>query len=150
MKLYLAHPFDSRRYIRKWELGFEKRTCIDLINPFYDITRKDVDLIDAGIVERYEKLKPIELVNRDLEQIKGSKGIITIVDGNLSYGTIQEMVYANIYEKLVYSIISNGHENHPWLKYHSYKIFTKLNDFEKWIKRNIDNGDLLVSNPKKT
>ncbi|MDO8517416.1 MAG: hypothetical protein Q7S33_04820 [Nanoarchaeota archaeon] len=133
---YLAHPFDSRKQIRDWELGFEKRTGISLLNPFYDDSRRtDVEKIDAGRNERYEKLDEKELVERDIGHIKQKsvKGIIAFVNGDLSYGTIQEMVYAKSYNKLVYSVISNGHENHPWLKYHSTKIFKSKDELETFL-----------------
>jgi hypothetical protein len=48
MKLYLAHPFLDRYEIRLWEDTFEYRTGIELVNPFYDVNREDIDLIDAG------------------------------------------------------------------------------------------------------
>jgi hypothetical protein len=34
--LYLAHNFESRKTIRKWELKMEGRYNINLDNPFYD------------------------------------------------------------------------------------------------------------------
>ena len=43
------------------------------------------------------------------------------------------MVYTKQAGKEVFSVITNGHEKHPWLKYHSDKIFRCLGDFEKWI-----------------
>ena len=49
----------------------------------------------------------------------------------ISYGTIMEIVYAKINNKPVYSLITNGHDNHPWLKYHSKKIFTTFVGLEK-------------------
>jgi len=131
--LYLAHPFDSRKYIRKWEKGFEKRTGINLINPFYDGIRTEAERIDSGRATRYEELDAQELIQRDITKILLSKGIISIVDGNLSYGTIQEMVYAHLNNKFVFSVITNEHYNHPWLKYHSSKIFRCLKDLEKGI-----------------
>ena len=133
LTLYLAHPFDERFNIREWELEFEKRTGINLINPFYDVGRADVEMIDAGRAERYEKLIPEKLVERDLNNITKADGTVAFVTGALSYGTIMEMFFTRMSNKPLYSIISNGHENHPWLKYCSTKIFTNKEDFEKWI-----------------
>jgi len=134
LSFYLAHPFDARKGIRIWELDFEKRTGINLMNPFYDVARKDVERIDAGRTERYEKLQPIELVQRDIGHIAINNGIISIINGDLSYGTIQEMVYAKILQKLNYLLITNKHENHPWLVYHSTRIFTKKAKLEKFLE----------------
>jgi len=132
MRLYLAHPFDARHRIREWELEFEARTGIELVNPFYDAPdRSDVETIDAGRAERYEKLNPHTLVRKDLLLIEQSDGTVAIIDGSVSYGTIMEIVYAyRVFMKKVYLVIMNGHENHPWLIYHSDKIFTSLDDFE--------------------
>lgn len=135
MKLYLAHPFDSREKMREWELEFEKKAGIEIINPFYDVKREDIDKIDMGRNERYEKLNAKELVERDVGNIINSDGIIALVNGMLSYGTIQEMVYAHSFNTPVYSVITNGHENHPWLKYHSNKIFISMNSLENFLIR---------------
>lgn len=133
LKLYLAHPLDSRKQLREWELEIEKRLDIEIINPFYDTNRQDVEMIDSGRKKRYEKLDESKIVQRDVAEIAKSDGIIAMVTGDISYGTIQEMVYANILQKKVYSIITNGHENHPWLKYHSDEIFLNKKDFEEYL-----------------
>ena len=65
MKYYLAHPFDSRKAMRQWELETEVQYDIEIINPFYDIGRCDVEPIDDGTKARYEGLNSTELVNRD-------------------------------------------------------------------------------------
>lgn len=130
---YLAHPLDERKKVREWELEFENRTGIILINPFYDTERKDVERIDAGRAERYEKLNPNEIVKRDLEEISKTDATVAFVTGALSYGTIMEIFYTKQKKKPLYLIISNGHENHPWLRYCSTKIFKNKEDFEKWI-----------------
>ena len=55
---YLAHPFEARKNVRKWELGFEKRTGINLFNPFYDgDEREDVEKADQDRRIRYEQLE---------------------------------------------------------------------------------------------
>ena len=137
MKLYLAHPFDSKDYIREWELKTEEELGIQLINPFYDTDSEENKLvveIDAGRKERYDADSQ-KIVRNDLELIRGSEGIVAIVDGALSFGTIQEMVYAQLFFKPVYSLITNGHEKHPWLEYHSDEIFIKRNDLGKFLKK---------------
>lgn len=132
-KFYLAHPFDTRKWVRKWELKLEKEFGVVLVNPFYDLVRSDIEQIDAGRNERYEKLDPIELVNRDLSAIHSADGLVGIIDGSLSYGTIMEIVYAWSYHLPVYSIITNGHHGHPWLMYHSTRVFRSLMEFEGYL-----------------
>ena len=131
--LYLSHPFPSRKRVREWELVIEKRTGVTLVNPFYDVVgRDDVKKIDAGVMDRYKPDFNL-VVTRDLEEIKKSEGLVVHIDGNVSYGTPMEMVYAKLYEKPVYVIVTNGHEEHPWLKFHATKIFTDLKGFERWL-----------------
>lgn len=141
---YLAHPFDSRKTVRIWEQKFERDTGIDLVNPFYDIERTDVEEIDQNRAERYEKLDHIHLVERDLTAIYASDFIVAFITGDLSYGTIQEIVYAALAEKPVYLIVSNGHADHPWLKYHADKIFTNTADFKWYIMKVNEEADAAV------
>ena len=135
MRYYLAHPYDSRKKVREWELGVEKRTGVELHNPFYDVDRKDIQDLDAGGVGRYDQLDPDTLVVRDLGAIRDSDGMVAIVDGALSYGTIMEIVYGHMSCEPCFLIVTNGHEKHPWLVYHSDKIFTSFEAFETFIKK---------------
>lgn len=126
---YLAHPFYSRKRIRNWELEIENKKSIDLINPFYDVERKDVQDIDQGVENPY--VKPYkEIVEDDLELIESSIGVVAIVDKGAAVGIYQELVYAHNWEKDIHSIVLNGKEGHPWLKYHSNEIYNSLEDFE--------------------
>jgi len=135
VKLYLAHPFNSREYMRNWEQNTNFKN-IKIINPFYHADSVEVfEDKDVSGNKYYKKLtNHAEIVERDVRLIKESDGIIAVVDGNLSYGTIQEIVYAYLYDKPVYALITNGHEEHPWLKYHAKKIFTDLNTLEKVVE----------------
>ena len=133
--MYLAHPFDARHWVRKWELAFEKETGLTLNNPFYDQpNRADVEKIDAGRAERYAELIASDLVRKDLRFILASDGVLAIIDGSTSYGTLMEIVYAHLYGLPVYLIISNGHHDHPWLKYHSDKIFRSCEAAKRHFK----------------
>lgn len=127
---YLAHPFKSRHEVRGWELAFEERTGIPLLNPFYDVPRPDIEDRDAGRenprTKHYDRL-----VNDDLELVYGSDGLIAIIDDNFTYGTPQEMVYAKIWGKKIYCVVTNGQENHPWLRFHSTRIFTSREELER-------------------
>lgn len=129
--LYLAHPFDSRYEIRDWELGFEERTKINLINPFFDLEVEVFEKRDVSGASYYAKTDFKGLVKKEIREIYKSDGLIGIVDGKKSYGTLQEMVYACFYLKLVYLVVSNGDHQHPWLVYNSTKIFKNLDNLEE-------------------
>jgi len=126
---YLAHPFDSRHILREWELYLESTFGVEVVNPFYDIERQDIEAIDANRVGRYE-VCPDAIVQRDLDAISKVDGIIAIVDGSVSYGTIMEIVYAYLYGKTIHIICTNGHINHPWLRYHADHLYESLAAFE--------------------
>ena len=130
MNIYTSHPFDFRREFRKWELHIESKFEVELINPFYDIHRDDVKLIDEEGITRYELLDHKEVVERDIAAIKDSDAVITVISGHTSYGTPMEMVYARIYHKPNYLVCMSGREGHPWLKYFSSDIFLTLDELE--------------------
>ncbi len=130
MSYYLSHPWDTRKMMRQWELRIEVDYDLEIINPFYDINRDDVLAIDNGIAGRYERLDPEVIVSRDLTAIAQSDGVIAYVDGSVSYGTIMEMVYAYQLNRAISLICTNGHEDHPWLVFHSDRIYTSLEAFE--------------------
>ena len=129
MKLYGAHPFDYRQWFRQWELHLEVKFDIEIINPFYDLSRDDIKAIDEGLMGRYEP-DPTEIVERDLGAIADSDGILCVINGSGSYGTPQEMVYAHLWGKPVFTLCLNGRERHPWLAYHSELICTSEEQFE--------------------
>ena len=132
-ELYLAHPYDFRHGIRDWELYFEEKTGIQLINPFYELFPEETFKRDKGILDRYAQTDPHELVKKEVQTIKLSDGIVSVVCGGNSIGTLMEMVYAKNFKKEVYSIVMTGQEKHPWLSVHSSKIFTNFQDFEGFI-----------------
>ena len=143
--MYLAHPFSSRHRMREWELEMEKDGNLDIVNPFFDVVREDKDIIDEKSVtlttlatrkDRYglTDAQCATLVERDISLIENSDALVAIVDGSLSYGTIQEMVYATLCGLPIYAVISNGHIGHPWLRYHSTKTFATLEELTEWLK----------------
>ena len=69
---YLAHPVRSRRSIRSWEIGFEERTGIKLLNPFYDVPRQDIEDLDNNVVNPRKK-EPEVLVQDDLRGVWDQK-----------------------------------------------------------------------------
>ena len=59
--------------------------------------------------------------------------MIAIIDENTEYGTPMEIVYARrVFPKVVYTIVTNGKEKHPWLRHHSDRVFASFADFENW------------------
>jgi len=135
MKLYLGHPFADRKWIKEWQIFVEEKYNIEFVNPFYDITRTDIEKIDAGLEEPESADRDyVDLVSRDLDVMEQCNGMLAFITGCPSYGTIMEIVYA--YNKgtvPVYLIVTNGKENHPWLRYHATEIFTSLKSFEEFL-----------------
>lgn len=130
--LYLAHPFDSRAHWRRWELLVERDFGVEIINPFYDEGRDDVERFDRGELTR-SSLMLDRIVPQDLQHIKRGGGVIAVVDGATSYGTIMEIVYATLFGKPVYLICTNGLGDHMWLAWHATSIFTSAGDFVAWL-----------------
>ena len=131
---YLAHPFNSRKAIRAWELKIEALNIINLFNPFYDSNgRGDVADVDAGRAPKYT-CDPRDVVEGDLRSLRDSDGVVAVIDDGLRYGTSMEIVYAKEAHKLIYLIVTNGEEKHPWLVYHAARIFTSFEEFERFLR----------------
>jgi nucleoside 2-deoxyribosyltransferase len=131
---YLAHPVLSREKTAKFEREFEIRTGIDLVNPFTEVERELNEDLNASEAGDYSSVDPVELVDKDLAAVLSCDFLVAFVTGQRSYGTIMEICYAYSMNKPVFIICENGHENHPWLVYHSNKIFTNTRDFRKYIQ----------------
>ena len=141
---YLAHPFEARKIVRPWELLVEKFFKINLINPIYDLHKKETEEIDKGKKTRYEDVDYIKLVNKELNNIKddNTQGIFLIQPGDFfSIGAYHEMVYCHNLGKPVYSLILNGHHEHPWVKFHSTKIFTTCDEINDFLLNNFELKD---------
>ncbi len=134
---YLGHPFASRKIIRQWELIFEERTGIPLLNPFYDVFRPDVEDIDKNISNPRIK-DPVQLVNDDLQGLRSQQGLLCVINEHIAVGTLQEMVYGHIYGKVVHSVVTRKDlRRHQWLMYHSSFVFDSLEEFEQFVLSNI-------------
>lgn len=136
---YLAHPFQSRTWVRAWELEVEEKLKINLVNPFYDIKRDDIKQINGGNRNPFSG-DPTKVVNRDLETLCKQDGLIAMITEDISYGTIQEQVYAHLYGKYIMSLIMNGYEKHYWLRYHSDEIYTELYRLENRLEKILKEG----------
>ena len=128
-KFYLAHPFNSRKDMRVWELHLETHKGMDIVNPFYDLDRDDIEAVDGGFRPMYKEDATL-VVERDKAAIRDCDAVIALVDGSPSYGTIMEIAYAFDMGTPVHLICTNGRQDHYWLKYHSDKIYLSLQEFE--------------------
>jgi len=137
MKLYLAHPFEMRHEIREWELEFEKRTGVELVNPFYDVAREDMVKFDDGLAEP-RTIKEVNdgmyIVNRDLNVIEHCDGVVAFIKkGKESFGTPMEFFYSSrILHKKTFAITKN-HAGHPWIRGLATEVFKTPEDFEVFI-----------------
>jgi nucleoside 2-deoxyribosyltransferase len=132
---YLAHPVLARKEVREWELQFEKdNPDVDLINPFQEIERESEPHLMDSEAGDYTSVDPARLVAIDLKAMHRCDFLVAWVTGQRSYGTIMEIVYAYAANKPVYIICTNGHETHPWLRYHATKIFTAPWQFERYMR----------------
>jgi nucleoside 2-deoxyribosyltransferase len=140
--LYLAHPFEMRKEVRAWEMGFEERTGIRLQNPFYDAEgREDIKLFDEGLLEprTIEKVSGgLNIVERDLRQIEQADGVVAFMEPHkLSCGTPMEFFYnSRILQKETY-VITSSLQGHPWIKGLAKEIFKTKEEFEKYALHNI-------------
>ena len=96
IRLYLAHPLLSRKWVRRAELNAEKQLGIELINPFYDEIEgielpahilsegesNIIKMLDDGSlswVEYNKKLDPDVIVTCDLKKIDTADGIVGVI-----------------------------------------------------------------------
>ena len=148
--LYLAHNFETRFGMRKWELKIEAIYKINLFNPFYDADRNDMVQLDKQGESRRSTHKGLRsfsddeckaLVERDLSAIQHSDGLLTVIK-SASFGTAMEIIMcAYVYRKPVYIITTNKIiAAHPWLRYmvtvSGGEIFRGFSEFKKWLKAN--------------
>jgi hypothetical protein len=142
---YLSHPEASRRYVRKWELGFEERhPKIALINPFYDMPgeqERRVKASDRGKKYNAEPGDEWRMTQGDYIAICFSRGIICVVDENSekSIGTIMEMVMARALAKNPKLLVCTHKKliEHPWLKTHFHKIYDSFEALEEDIEKQV-------------
>ncbi len=138
MRLYLAHPIDLRKQIRKIELDIEEETGIELINPFYDLVRPEIKEIDMGKLKTCdESLDYVQIVNQDLLHIYESDGIVAFIGEHPSIGASMEIWFALSIGRPIY-VVSEKHLMHPWIRYvlevSKGKGFSTWNSFKEFIK----------------
>jgi len=139
-RLYLAHPFDRRHEIRLKELIFEKETGIELVNPFYDVNRDDMELIDKGLMppRRADKERGKSIVTGDLKLINSCDGILANYNKNdFSIGTPMEIFYNHYVLKHPGYLITDSKDvsGHPWITKNINKSFENYDKFADYIKQ---------------
>jgi nucleoside 2-deoxyribosyltransferase len=125
LRLYLAHPLDSRKAIRERELLFEEVTGIDLVNPFYDIHRGGSLSVDTGTAETWKE-DAKDIVERDVETIRNCDGLVAVLTRDQMIGTTMEIAYAHQMGKPVYIVDTAGLGKHPWISYHATAVVESL------------------------
>lgn len=138
---YIAHNFYTRKEIREWELMIEANLNINLFNPFYDGNREDISRLDNMKDKSLDQeiyyrnsVKPKRIVENDLEAIRKSDGLVTVID-KPSIGTSMEIIMAARIFKIPVYVITNTVNFHPWIKYLATKIFTTKEEFEEFIEK---------------
>lgn len=124
LKFYIAHRITDRHYIRDTFCPWLRKLGLTPINPFYTASKKprkarlDISHIDAGTINPYSDFKTLDdakdIVTRDLNLIKGSEGIICVLN-NASIGTAMELFYcAYVLRKPIF-VFTEKYVGHPWL-----------------------------------
>jgi len=141
-KFYLAHQFKYRFFVREIELQLEKDFNIELINPFFDSKRKDIEQLNNENIKLAVRLKysdkdATKIVKGDLSLIDKSDGIISIIVDSESIGSYMEIFYCGfVLHKPVYIIAPNIKiRKHLWIRCCSTKQFASVNSFKKWLKK---------------
>ena len=140
MKIYIAHPFDTRHDIEIWQHRTEIEG-IEFLNPFYDIERKDMEDVDQNNITRHDistgkyLVDPEKIVSQDLNALTNCDAIMAYISGHTTIGTHMEMAYAHMYGIPVHTIALQ-HKYHPWIQYHSTTIFDSLCEYEDYLKVN--------------
>ena len=140
--LYLAHNFLTRKNMRKWELGIEGKYNINLDNPFYDNPARAEEMKildsykDASRQQRdyLSSRSSSSIVEDDLEKIRKSDGIVTVIS-NASIGTPMEVFFAARILRIPVYVVTKKYASHPWIVEHAAKIFADRKTLEQFLKQ---------------
>jgi len=140
--LYIAHNFLTRKKIREWELKIEKKYNINLDNPFYDNPARIAEMLvldkckDMSRKQRdyLSSRDSNDIVNDDLDKIRKSDGLVTIIT-KASIGTSMEIIWAARILHIPVYIITTNYCYHPWIILHATKMFKNRKEFEAFIKK---------------
>ena len=146
---YFCNPTAHRHQAQEIRLRIEAETNIDLISPFYEADGtpteeiRQLDNGEATTIDQYQ------IVDRDLELIDNSDGIVAYVTNRTSWGSIQECYHAaRVCRRPTYIIfdpatrgacshcgVSNPNNiAHPWAKRNSAKLFESVEEFIAFAK----------------
>ena len=139
--LYLAHNFELRRIIRKWELRMEAKYNINIDNPFYDNSNRAaemtvIDNMKDGSKEQREYLATRDkdsIVHDDLEKIRKSDGIIAMANVT-RIGTPMEIFFSSYLLRLPTLVVTKNYNCHPWIRKFATRTFPHRTALEKYIK----------------
>lgn len=114
--VYLAHPYSKRAEAKEYQQQLADKQ-ITAINPF--------DRPEQAIYERALATTGLthamcaEIVNMDIEKIDQADGLVALLIGTKSIGTLMEIFYAGYVKNLpvwIY-VVSEQDKKHPWLRY---------------------------------
>ena len=136
--LYLIHPRDARQETRAWELEFEKRTGIVLVNPFYDVRGEEAEQNHLGH-EKYAHVSADLIVEADLAALTHPRisGAVVLISRDIqkSWGSSMEIFYTKaMLMKRVYTVIEDPRSyHHPWLNAFSDRVFSSKPQLEEFL-----------------
>lgn len=140
--LYLAHNFESRKIVRKWELKMEGKYDINFDNPFYDNSEraKDMQVIDTlkdGSKEQWQYMSTRsakDIVEDDLDKIRKSDGIVALAE-KTRIGTPMEIFFGSRILRIPVFIVTKRYAKHPWITRHATATFSSTLEFEKYVEK---------------
>lgn len=141
LMLYVAHPIETRFKIMELIETLEKKYPIRLISPFYEITRKEIQILDGlktkkeikDYKNKWTKKIKHNIVKLDLKLIDECDGILAYIPYP-TIGTSMEIQYAWDKKKIIYTV-AQKYAEHPWIENHSTEIFTQFSEFELYLMK---------------
>ena len=131
--IYVAHPMRARHVVKNWIEVMNPLVKVHLFNPIYETEANHIEDIDSGDAGFYGA-PPEAFIPDEIRMIQTSIGLVAIITGDISYGTIMEMVYAKINDIPVYTLVLNGQWDHQWIRWHSSMIFNCLEDLNRMLE----------------
>lgn len=141
-KVYIAHPGFDKEIIRVWQIETQKKIDSQnlnfiLFNPFFDSGTFYCQQHQAGEKVYAEEVIPEIVVSADKKNISNSQILLAVLWGNAkSIGTYMEIALAKILNPEIQVYVVTTSEfiySHPWIRFHSDKVFSRLYDFEQEI-----------------
>jgi len=134
--IYLSHHFGDRKWVRDWQLSTSPHLPhLRFVNPFYDLPgRNGVEAFDQGQLA-YSDLLEASIVDRDLAAIRNCDMLLSFFFGGPSIGTPMELCYASsvFRHPTISCILPDILRSHPWITYHSNRIFYGIRPLEIFL-----------------